>query len=63
MTKRRVAITGLGVVSPLGNDLKSTWDNLLNGHSGINTIKQFDASGFPSSIAAEIKQFSPKISQ
>lgn len=59
MNKRRVAVTGLGVVSPLGNDVMTTWDNLLQGRSGIDTIKQFDASGFPTRIAAEVKQFSP----
>ena len=59
MKKRRVAITGLGVVSPLGNDLKSTWHNLLAGQSGIAEIRQFDASAFPTRIAAEVKQFSP----
>ena len=62
MKKRRVAITGIGVVSPLGNDAQSTWTNLLAGHSGISTIKHFDASAFPARIAAEVKQFtSPKI--
>lgn len=60
MKKRRVAITGLGVVSPLGNDVQSTWQNLMAGHSGISTIKQFDASGFPTRIAAEVKQFTQK---
>ena len=59
MNKRRVAITGLGVVCPLGNDVHSTWCNLLAGHSGIDTIKQFDASAFPTWIAAEVKQFTP----
>lgn len=58
MNKRRVAITGLGVVSPLGPNVKSTWEQLLNGHSGMDTIKQFDASGFPTRIAAEVKPFS-----
>ena len=57
MNKRRVAITGLGVVCPLGNDVQSTWQNLLAGQSGIATIKQFDASAFPAHIAAEVKQF------
>lgn len=55
--KRRVAITGIGVVSPLGNDAQSTWQNLLQGQSGIASIKNFDASGFPTSIAAEVKSF------
>lgn len=59
MKKRRVAITGLGVVSPLGNDVQSTWRQLLAGASGIDTIKQFDANAFPTCIAAEVKQFNP----
>lgn len=58
MKKRRVAITGLGVVCPLGNDVQSTWDHLMAGYSGIDIIKQFDASAFPTRIAAEVKQFS-----
>ena len=58
-TKRRVAITGLGVVSPLGNDVQSTWNNLLAGQSGIAEIQQFDASAFPTRIAAEVKHFTP----
>ena len=59
MTKRRVAITGLGVVCPLGNDVQSTWQHLLARHSGVATIKQFDASAFPTWIAAEVKNFTP----
>lgn len=58
-TKRRVAITGLGVVSPLGNDVQSTWSNLMAGQSGIAEISQFDASAFPARIAAEVKNFRP----
>jgi 3-oxoacyl-[acyl-carrier-protein] synthase II len=57
MKRRRVAVTGIGVVSPLGNDVSSTWHHLLAGHSGVSTIKQFDASAFPTRIAAEVKQF------
>ncbi|HAT7807825.1 TPA: beta-ketoacyl-ACP synthase II [Legionella pneumophila] len=60
--KRRVAITGLGVVSPLGNDVSTTWNNLIAGYSGIGNIKQFDASAFPTTIAAEVKNFSPDTS-
>jgi len=59
MANRRVAITGLGVVSPLGLDVQSTWDNLMAGESGLDEIKQFDASGFPTRIAAEVKNFKP----
>ncbi|KTC90844.1 beta-ketoacyl-[acyl-carrier-protein] synthase family protein [Fluoribacter dumoffii] len=63
MKKRRVAITGLGAVSPLGLDVESTWSNLLDGRSGIGVINQFDASAFPTYIAAEVKNFSldPKL--
>lgn len=57
MKKRRVAITGLGAVSPLGLDVESTWSNLLAGQSGIAEIKHFDASAFPTYIAAEVKNF------
>lgn len=61
MNKRRVAITGLGVVSPLGHNVESTWSNLLAGQSGIAEIKQFDASAFPTYIAAEVKDFTPSL--
>ena len=60
MKKRRVAITGLGAVSPLGNNLELTWRHLLQGKSGIGQIAQFDASGFPTTIAAEVKAFNPE---
>lgn len=60
--KRRVAITGLGAVSPLGNDVFTTWRTLIAGHSGIDVIKQFDASAFPTYIAAEVKNFVPDTS-
>ncbi|OGV44526.1 MAG: 3-oxoacyl-ACP synthase [Legionellales bacterium RIFCSPHIGHO2_12_FULL_42_9] len=59
MKQRRVAITGLGAVSPLGNNVESTWQQLLQGQSGVAEIAQFDASGFPTTIAAEVKGFSP----
>ena len=54
---RRVAITGVGAVSPLGNDAQSTWDGLLAGRSGIDFITAFDASEFPVRIAGEVKDF------
>lgn len=57
MQLRRVAITGLGIVSPLGNDVSTTWTQLLAGQSGIAPIQQFDASAFPTRIAAEVKNF------
>ena len=54
---RRVAVTGLGAVTPLANDAKSTWRAALAGESGIDFIKSFDASEFPVRIAAEVKDF------
>src|SRR5215831_9094640 len=57
MAKRRVAITGLGLVTPVGNDVKTTWDALRAGLSGGAPITLFDASGFPVRIAAEVKDF------
>src|SRR5712691_1424856 len=56
---RRVAVTGLGAVSPLGNDVKSMWDAALAGRSGVDFIRSFDASGYPVRIAAEVKDFDP----
>lgn len=57
MSKKAVAITGIGIVSPLGNDRQSTWQALMQGQSGIAQIKGFDASHFPTHIAAEVKNF------
>jgi 3-oxoacyl-[acyl-carrier-protein] synthase II len=54
---RRVAITGIGAVTPVGNDAQSTWDALLSGRSGVDFIKAFDASEFPVQIAGEVKDF------
>ena len=56
-SRRRVAITGIGLVTPVGNDVASTWDALLAGRSGGAVIGKFDASGFPTRIAAEVKDF------
>lgn len=55
----RVVVTGLGTVSPLGNNLKDTWSACLKGKSGIQKISRFDASGYRSQIAGEIKNFPP----
>src|SRR5215216_385016 len=49
----------MGAVSPLGNDLRSTWEAAVSGRSGIDFIKSFDASGFPVRVAAEVKDFEP----
>src|SRR5215218_8215716 len=54
---RRVVITGMGAVSPLGNDLPSTWNAAVAGESGIDFIQSFDASEFPVRVAAEVKDF------
>src|SRR5690606_2716155 len=55
--KRRVVITGLGIVSPVGNSIESAWDNLVNGRSGVGRITRFDPSAFNSQIAGEVKDF------
>lgn len=54
---RRVVVTGLGIVSPLGNDLASSWDGIVNGRSGIGPITHFDASAFTTRIAGEVRNF------
>jgi 3-oxoacyl-[acyl-carrier-protein] synthase II len=59
MSYRRVVVTGIGVISPLGNDLKSFWDNLTSGKSGVVPITQFDASTYDCKIAGEVKDFNP----
>lgn len=56
---RRVVVTGAGAITPLGNDAKSMWDNLLSRRSGVDAITHFDASSFPTRIAAEVKDFRP----
>src|SRR5882757_8273767 len=58
-TDRRVVITGLGVVSPLGNDLDTFWNGLIGGKCGVEKISVFDAAGFDTQIAAEVKGFDP----
>ena len=57
MSKRRVVITGLGIVSPVGNGIQQAWDNLVKGVSGVGPITHFDASVLPTRIAAEVKNF------
>ena len=57
MTRRRVVVTGLGLISPVGNTVAEGWANLLAGRSGIGTISRFDASGFACTIAGEVKGF------
>jgi 3-oxoacyl-[acyl-carrier-protein] synthase II len=59
LSRRRVVITGLGLVSPIGLAVKESWDNLLAGRSGIGLITHFDTSGFPTRIGGEVKNFDP----
>ena len=59
MNKRRVVITGLGIVSPVGNDVATAWRNVVAGTSGIGPITHFDASTFPTRIAGEVRDFDP----
>ena len=56
----RVVITGMGVVSPVGNDIETFWKNITNGVCGIDRIKRFDASGLKVNLDAEVKDFDPK---
>lgn len=56
----RVMITGLGLVTPLGNDVQTTWEALVAGRSGVGPVTQFDASEYPTRIAAEVKGFDPE---
>lgn len=57
MSKRRVVITGLGILSPLGNDVETTWNAVLNGESGIGEIDRFDVSNFSTRFAGQVKDF------
>ena len=57
MSKRRVVVTGMGIISPLGLDLASNWDGICNGRSGISMVEGFDASTYPTRIAGEIRGF------
>jgi 3-oxoacyl-[acyl-carrier-protein] synthase II len=58
-TERRVVVTGLGIVSPLGNDISTFWQNLVAGQCGVDKISAFDPSKFDTQIAAEVKNFDP----
>lgn len=57
MTARRVVVTGLGIISPVGNSIATAWDNIVNGRSGIGPVTRFDASSLPTRIAGEVKGF------
>ncbi len=57
MSRRRVVVTGMGMVTPLGNNVKDTWDNILEGKSGVSDITRFDASQFSTRFAAQVTDF------
>ena len=60
ITLKRVVVTGLGALTPLGNDIPSYWDSLINGVSGADFIKQFDVTKFKTKFACEVKNFNPE---
>ncbi len=60
MTTSRVVVTGLGAITPLGLSAEEYWQGLINGRSGVGPITLFDASGYPVSVAAEVKDFDPE---
>lgn len=57
MEKRRVVVTGIGAVTPLGNDAETTWNNIVEGVSGIGPVTRLSADDFPAKVAAEVKEF------
>ena len=57
MSRRKVVITGLGIISPVGNTVEQAWQNILAGRSGIGKVTRFDASTFPSQVVGEVKDF------
>ncbi|WP_457678885.1 beta-ketoacyl-ACP synthase II [Thermovibrio sp.] len=58
--KKRVVITGIGVVSPVGSSVEKFWENIVSGKSGVGRITKFNPEGFPVQIAAEVKDFEPE---
>ncbi len=59
MSKRRVVVTGLGIISPVGNDVATAWDNILKGVSGIGEVTHFDATAYATRIAGQVRGFDP----
>jgi len=57
MSKRRVVVTGMGIVSPVGNSIDVAWNNIVNGNSGIDQLTHFDTTNFACTIAGEIRDF------
>ena len=60
MNKRRVVITGIGTITPVGHNVTQTWESLINGVSGVDLITKFDSSKLPVQIAAEVKNYNPE---
>jgi 3-oxoacyl-[acyl-carrier-protein] synthase II len=60
MEKRRVVVTGLGAVTPLGNDVETTWKNIIDGKSGIGPLTRVNADEYPAKVSAELKDFNPE---
>ena len=63
MEKKRVVVTGMGVISPVGNDVATFWENLIAGKRGIRPIERFDVSQYPTRIAAQVLDFNPQITR
>lgn len=59
MERRRVVVTGMGAVTPLGNDVETTWKNIIAGQSGIDVVTRVNPDDFPAKVAAEVKDFDP----
>src|SRR3981189_2497085 len=57
---RRVAVTGMGFITPIGNGIETVWSNMIEGVSGVGLITRFDTTGFDTKIAAEVKDFNPE---
>jgi 3-oxoacyl-[acyl-carrier-protein] synthase II len=55
LSKRRVVVTGLGIVSPVGNDITAAWDSIVGGRSGIGPVTRFEVSTFPTHFGGEIR--------
>ncbi|CEG26096.1 beta-ketoacyl-ACP synthase II [Bacillus sp. B-jedd] len=60
MTKRRVVVTGIGAVTPLGNDAETTWQNIVAGKSGVGPMTRINADEYPAKVAAQINDFNPE---
>lgn len=60
MEKRRVVVTGLGAVTPVGLNVETSWENIINGVSGIKPLTRVNPDEFPAKVAAEINDFNPE---